>query len=573
MSVQTSDSTGFLDFNLHAKLMDGLRDAGFETPRPIQAATIPSGMEGSDVLGLAQTGTGKTAAFALPLLQRILDNPAKTNGPRALILAPTRELATQIAAEIKVLAQFTKVKTITAYGGVSIRRQVNELRDRPEIVVGCPGRVLDLLQQRILRLDNVETLVLDEADHMFDMGFLPTIRKILAALPKQRQNLLFSATMPREIRSLADNLLDNPYVAELGDTQPASTIEHALYVVPEGKKRPLLDQVLGRDECDTAIVFTRTKHRARRLAEQLSKAGHNAVALQGNMSQGQRDRAMKGFRERQFNILVATDIVARGIDVSGVSHVINFDVPNTPEAYTHRIGRTGRSETEGVAFTFVTDADRGWLRDTERKLGQPIERLKAEGLGPDSTEKLERPAPSRQNTRNPRSGGQGRNAGPRAGGQGRGGGGGRGNADGPSRGNGNSAGAQSRGNGDSSGGRRRRDANDSQPPRAPRGDSRSDSRGNARGKTGGRATGNADGNVIRERPLSEANGNVVPPPPRDPDGNTVRAQPRDNASALGHFNNARGRGQGGAGAAGGPPRRGSGRPRGGAGGGRSHRSA
>jgi ATP-dependent RNA helicase RhlE len=231
-----------------------------------------------------------------------------------------------------------------------------------------------------LKLGRIENLVLDEADHMFDMGFLPDIRKILSAMQEDRQNLLFSATMPKEIRRLADELLYDPHVVELADQAPASTIDHALYLVGESRKRPLLEHMLAQDDCESAIVFIRTKHRAKRLADQLSKAGFRAVALQGNMSQSQRDRAMKGFRSRKFDILVATDIAARGIDVSGVSHVINYDVPNTPEAYTHRIGRTGRSESEGVACTFVTGEDRGWVRATEKMIGSPIQRRTVEGF-------------------------------------------------------------------------------------------------------------------------------------------------------------------------------------------------
>jgi ATP-dependent RNA helicase RhlE len=241
--------------------------------------------------------------------------------------------------------------------------------------------------------------VLDEADHMFDMGFLPDIRRILAALPKDRQNLLFSATMPREIRGLADEVLQNPHVVELNRSTPAETIEHALYPVNEKRKRALLEHLLGEDGCDSAIVFTRTKHRARRLAEQLSNAGHRAVGLQGNMSQGQRDRAMRGFRERRYDILVATDIAARGIDVSNISHVINFDVPNTPEAYTHRIGRTGRSEREGTAATFVTSEDRAWVRATERMIGSPIARRTVEGFEGESIEGREQPSKGRGTSR------------------------------------------------------------------------------------------------------------------------------------------------------------------------------
>lgn len=385
---ETAIATGFDQFGFGESVMRGIRAAGFENPRPIQSETIPASLAGRDVLGLAQTGTGKTAAFALPILDRLL-RASSGKGPRALVLAPTRELATQIAAEIQTLSKLTTLKVTTVYGGVSVRNQANALRRRPEIIVGCPGRVLDLLQQGMLRLGGIETLVLDEADHMFDMGFLPDIRKIMGALPVQRQNLLFSATMPSEIRRLADEILKKPHVVELADATPASTIDHALYPVAETKKRDLLEHFLADGSCHSAIVFTRTKHRARHLAEHLCKAGHRAVSLQGNMSQAQRDRAMSGFRARRYDILVATDIAARGIDVTDVSHVINYDVPTTPEAYTHRIGRTGRSEREGVACTFITTNDRGWIRDTERMIGAPIQRRQIEGFKMDPNEKPE----------------------------------------------------------------------------------------------------------------------------------------------------------------------------------------
>ena len=323
-------STGFDRFGLKDSLIRGIRDAGFESPRAIQLETIPAGLAGRDVLGLAQTGTGKTAAFALPLLDRLLESPRK--GPRALVIAPTRELATQIAAEIRTLSRYTSLKSVTIYGGVSIQGQVNTLRRRPEIVVGCPGRILDLLNRRLLHLDQVETLVLDEADHMFDMGFLPDIRKIISKLPKHRQNLLFSATMPKDIRRLADDLLNDPHVVELANASPAGTIDHALYLVAEQRKRALLEHMLAGDDCDSAIVFTRTKHRAKRLADQLSRAGHRAVGLQGNMSQPQRDRAMRGFRQQQFDVLVATDIAVRvglrrvwHIEVDHVGHAADVD--------------------------------------------------------------------------------------------------------------------------------------------------------------------------------------------------------------------------------------------------------
>jgi len=410
--------TGFARFGLDDALMRGIRAAGFDNPRPIQVETIPACLDGRNVLGLAQTGTGKTAAFALPLLHRLLKGRGR--GPRSLILAPTRELATQIAAEIQILARFTRLKVLTIYGGTSMRRQIDGLRRNPEIIVGCPGRVLDLLQQHMLRLGEVETLVLDEADHMFDMGFLPDIRKILKAVPTGRQNLLFSATMPKEIRRLADDLLTDPHVAELIDRAPATTIDHALVLVAEARKRDLLEQVLTGGDCHSAIVFTRTKYRAKRLAEQLSKAGHRAVGLQGNMSQGQRDRAMSGFRTRKYDILVATDIAARGIDVSNVAYVINFDVPSTPEAYTHRIGRTGRAEQAGVACTFVTGSDHGWLRATERMIGAPIQRRQFEGFEADP-ERPEAGRPQRGNRRGgPPGGRQKRSARPPSAGRGRG---------------------------------------------------------------------------------------------------------------------------------------------------------
>jgi len=380
--MKSTAQSGFARFGLHKSLMRGINAAGFENPRPIQLESIPACLEGQDVMGLAQTGTGKTAAFALPLMHRLLQNPFKAQ--RALILAPTRELATQIAEEMRLLSRFTGMRGVTIYGGVSQAAQVQKLRRGAEIVVGCPGRVLDLIQQGHLKLDHIETLVLDEADHMFDMGFLPGIREIISHLPAQRQNLLFSATMPKEVRRLANDMLTNPLVVELNTSAPAATIDHALVMIAERSKRDLLRHVLKSEDCESAIVFTRTKHRAKRLAEQLTKAGHKAVGIQGNLSQSARDRAMAGFRTRKFDILVATDIVARGIDVSGVSHVINFDVPSTPEAYTHRIGRTGRAELAGSACTFVTVSDHSWLRATERMIGSPIQRRQFDGFEPDA---------------------------------------------------------------------------------------------------------------------------------------------------------------------------------------------
>ena len=374
----TSAEGGMSQFPLDPSIQRGIAAVGFVQPRPIQAQTIPAALDGRDVLGLAQTGTGKTAAFSLPILERLVS--LRRPGPRALILAPTRELAIQIHAEIEALARFTQVKAITIFGGVSAAPQIRALRSQPDIIVACPGRLLDLMQQGHVRLNGIEVLVLDEADHMFDMGFLPSIRRVLAALPVRRQNLLFSATMPSEVRGLAQQILNNPHVVELSHSKPAETIEHALYPVASHRKVDLLRHLLSNDDFTSAIVFLRTKHRAKKLALDLGKLGHNAVALQGNMSQPQRERAMSGFREGKFDILVATDIAARGIDVANVSHVINFDVPNTPDAYTHRIGRTGRAERSGKAFTFVSDEDRTAVRDIERKLGSPIDRRTVAGF-------------------------------------------------------------------------------------------------------------------------------------------------------------------------------------------------
>jgi len=282
--------------------------------------------------------------------------------------------------------------SVAVFGGVPYAKQEKAFRDQVDVVVACPGRLLDLYGEGIVDFSKIEVLVLDEADHMFDMGFLPDIRRILAELPKERQNLLFSATMPREIRHLADEVLHDPHVVDLAGRGPAETIEHALYPVPEERKRDLLEHILESGGCHSAIVFTRTKHRARRLAQQLDKSGYRAIGLQGNMSQAQRDRAMRGFRSRRFDILVATDIAARGIDVSGVSHVINYDVPNTPEAYTHRIGRTGRSELDGKACTFVTQEDWSWVRATERMIAEPIPRRQVESFTEEEVASNTRPA-------------------------------------------------------------------------------------------------------------------------------------------------------------------------------------
>ncbi|MFP6626506.1 MAG: DEAD/DEAH box helicase [Deltaproteobacteria bacterium] len=409
MSTEDNSLSDFTNFELTPAVARGVAEAGFVAPRPIQALTIPPALAGRDVLGLAQTGTGKTAAFALPILEQLLADRGR--GPRALVLAPTRELAMQIDTEIRMLARFTKLSTVTVYGGVNASQQIRALRRQPDIIVACPGRLLDLYRQGRVNFSGVSILVIDEADHMFDSGFLPDIKKILKALPTKRQNLMFSATMPGPIRHLADRILDRPHVAEVAHSRPLATIEHAFYPVTPTRKTDLLRHVLSEDGFSSAIVFARTKHRAQKLAQQLSKMGHGAIALQGNMSQSQRDRAMKGFRDGHFDVLVATDIAARGIDVAKVSHVINYDMPNTADAYTHRVGRTGRAECSGKAYTFVCREDLSQVRAIERRHGSPIPRRTVEGFASEQglsprPERTQRPYPRarRQRRRGGRSG-------------------------------------------------------------------------------------------------------------------------------------------------------------------------
>ena len=362
----------FEQFSLDRCIIAGVKQAGYTTPTPIQQQAIPVVLEGRDVLGLAQTGTGKTAAFMLPILQRLIQDPSRQ--VRALIVAPTRELAEQIHQAAVDLGKNTKVRSVAIYGGVSKGPQLAALRRGVEIVVGCPGRLLDHIDAGSIDLSRVEVLVLDEADRMCDMGFLPDIRRILRHLPTKRQTLFFAATMPREIRTLADRILNNPVTVQIGTIAPAETVSHALYPVPEVLKADLLFAMFKRTATSRVLVFTRTKHRAHSLALRLKKQGHRVSPLQGNMSQNQRQNAINGFRNGTFDVLVATDVAARGIDVSEISHVINYDMPNTVDAYTHRIGRTGRAHRTGEAFTLATGGDGLMVRGIERVLGAPIER-------------------------------------------------------------------------------------------------------------------------------------------------------------------------------------------------------
>ena len=366
----------FDTFNLHPHIESGVKALGYTEPTPIQLKSIPSILKGRDVMGLAQTGTGKTAAFALPILQRLMAGSRER--VRALIIAPTRELAEQIHEAVSQLGRRTKLKSVTIYGGVNKNPQIRKLRDGAEIAVACPGRLLDLMDQRAIDLSHVEVLVLDEADRMFDMGFLPDIRKIMKRLPVHRQTLLFAATMPDDIRDLAQEILHDPVTVQIGETVPVSTVSHAVYPVEPHLKAALLMKLLDRTDTKSVLIFTRTKHRATRLAMQMKKAGFPVTSLQGNLSQQNREKALNGFRNGRYQILVATDIAARGIDVSRISHVINYDMPDTVDAYTHRIGRTGRATRTGDAFTFVTSKDRAFVWSIESVLGEKLERRTVE---------------------------------------------------------------------------------------------------------------------------------------------------------------------------------------------------
>jgi ATP-dependent RNA helicase RhlE len=368
----------FDSFGFNRQINAGISAAGYETPTPIQQRAIPLILQGRDVLGLAQTGTGKTAAFVLPILQHLYKGPRRKL--RAIIISPTRELAEQTHTAIGALGLRTGLRSLTIYGGVSVRPQIKGLRAGVEIAVACPGRLLDLIGQGVVNLNSIEILVLDEADRMFDMGFLPAIRRILAAVPARRQTLLFSATMPGEIRPLVDEFLRRPAAVELGASRPVETVGHAVYPVEQSRKAELLLAILRQSGSGQVLVFTRTKYRARKLAERLKKAGMPAASLQGNLSQNKRLQAMDEFRSGRVRVLVATDIAARGIDVSRISHVINYDMPDTAIAYTHRVGRTGRMTRLGIALTFATRDDLPMIRSVERLLGHSLERRKLTGF-------------------------------------------------------------------------------------------------------------------------------------------------------------------------------------------------
>jgi ATP-dependent RNA helicase RhlE len=364
----------FTSLQLHPDLLKGIRELGFARPTPIQAEAIPPGVAGRDVLACAQTGSGKTAAFLLPILHRLIERPRRTT--RALVLTPTRELAAQILEDFNALAVHSPLSGAAVYGGVGMGPQEHAFRSGVDVIIATPGRLLDHFRSPYAKLAGVEYLVLDEADRMLDMGFLPDIRRILRHIPAKRQTLFFSATMPGPIATLASEMLKNPVTINLQrQSAPAVGITQAVYPVPQDLKPALLVELLSRGLVKDVLVFTRTKHRANRLADHLLKHGMNAARIHGNRSQAQRTEALAGFKSGKYRVLVATDIAARGIDVEALSHVVNFDVPAVPDDYIHRVGRTGRAELTGDAFTFVAPEEESDLRAIERAVRTTLPRV------------------------------------------------------------------------------------------------------------------------------------------------------------------------------------------------------
>ena len=385
----------FASLGLSENIVRAVSERGYTEPTPIQAQAIPAVLSGGDLLAGAQTGTGKTAGFTLPILHRLSDKSVK--GPsegrppvRALILTPTRELAAQVEESVREYGKYLKLSSMVMYGGVSINPQITRLRSRVDILVATPGRLLDHVGQGTLDLSKVEILVLDEADRMLDMGFIHDIRKILALLPKKRQNLLFSATFSDEIKALADNLLDHPALIEVARRNATNDlVTQKIYLVDREKKRDLLVHMIKAHNWHQVLVFTRTKHGANRLAEQLDKSGISALAIHGNKSQGARTRALAEFKDGSLQVLVATDIAARGIDISELPHVVNYELPNVPEDYVHRIGRTGRAGSEGEAVSLVCVDEHKLLKDIERVTKHELPKEIVPGFEPDLNAKPE----------------------------------------------------------------------------------------------------------------------------------------------------------------------------------------
>ena len=369
---------GFSALGLSPEVLKAIQSLKYETPTPIQARSIPVLLAGQDIIGSAQTGTGKTAAFALPILSLL---KRTEHGTRVLILVPTRELACQVDESIRSFAQFTNLRTALLYGGVGYGKQLSDLRKGADIIIATPGRLMDHIERGTAQLSKVKFLVLDEADRMLDMGFMPDVRKIIGKLPAKRQTALFSATIPPQIESLIQWAMHSPQVVEIGHRRsPAETVRHSIYPVADTQKALLLQELMVRTGYGSAIVFCRTKHRADRIAQMLRNQKHAVAVIHSNRSQRERDQALGGFREGKFKVLVATDIAARGIDVASVTHVINYDVPQHPEDYVHRIGRTGRAQAEGDALTLMVAEDSTYVHAIERFIGKKIDQLKVDNF-------------------------------------------------------------------------------------------------------------------------------------------------------------------------------------------------
>lgn len=382
----------FKSLNLIAELLRAIEEQGYTEPTPVQRQAIPIILEGSDLLAGSQTGTGKTAGFTLPLLQRLMATPRgqAKHSVRALILAPTRELAAQIGESVRTYGQFLPFKSSVVFGGVNINPQIRELRQGVDVLIATPGRLLDLVSQKMVDLTKVEILVLDEADQMLDMGFIHDIKKVLAILPKKRQNLLFSATFSNEIKQLANSLLNAPKVIEVAkQNSTADGISQLIHPVDSKRKKNLLSFLIKKENWKQVLVFTRTKHGANRLAEHLENEGIRAAAIHGNKSQGARTKALAEFKEGAMQVLVATDIASRGLDIDQLPYVVNYELPNVPESYVHRIGRTGRAGKKGIAISLVCVDEKEFLRDIERLLKMEIPKSVIPGFEPDPTIKAE----------------------------------------------------------------------------------------------------------------------------------------------------------------------------------------
>ena len=373
----TDELPSFEALGLAPEVLQAVTEAGYTTPTPIQRQAIPIAMKGRDLIGLAQTGTGKTAAFTLPIVHRLLGGPRRT---RALVLTPTRELCVQVEESFRKYGRHAAVDCIPVYGGVGLEPQQDALRDGVDVVIATPGRLLDHLERQNVVFDDLEVLVLDEADRMLDMGFAPQLNRIVAQIPRYRQTLLFSATMPPAVEALARTYLRKPLVVQVGRrSEAATTITHAVYPVPRDRKSALLVELLKQADMDSVLIFSRTKHGADRIVRHLEKAAISATAMHADKTQAQRSQALEGFKSGEIRVLVATDIAQRGLDISGISHVINYDVPQQPEDYVHRIGRTGRAASTGDAFTFMSPDEIAMVRTIERVIGQPIPRISVPG--------------------------------------------------------------------------------------------------------------------------------------------------------------------------------------------------